>query len=115
MKLRDHQIDPAVVAKGSVSSGTVTFDQKDGRDQSITVAGAQTWVFSNLTAKGVAIHATNPGAYTITFSDTINWLKGDGTKSTTFSSMGVTLQSSGVNTIIVWSPDGGTTKYGKAA
>jgi hypothetical protein len=35
--------------------------------------------------------------------------------STTFSDIGVTLQSSGTNLAIVWTVDGGTTQNGRAA
>jgi hypothetical protein len=104
-----------VVAKGSVGSGTVTFDASASAAQTITVTGTQTWAFSSWGSEygEVEILATNAGAAAITLP-TINWLKGDGTKSTTFSSMGVTLQASGTNTFLVWTYDGGTTLYGRA-
>jgi len=105
----------AGVAKGSVSSGTATFVVADGAVQTITNGETHTWAFtwpSNYSE--IEVICTNAAAYTITLPTT-NWLKGDGTKSTTFSTMGVTLQASGVNTFLFWSPDGGTTVYGKAA
>lgn len=58
------------------------------------------------------IQGVNLGAATITWP-TINWIKSDGTTTTTFSSNGVTLQSSGTDWIFLWTRDGGTTIYGK--
>jgi hypothetical protein len=105
-----------VIGHGSVVSGTVTFDVSIAAVQTVTVGGTQTWAFSNWGSEygEVEIIATNAGAAAVTLP-TINWLKGDGTKSTTFADMGVTLQASGVNHFIVWTPDGGTTLYGRAA
>ena len=104
-------------AKGTVSSGTATFSYNDGNKQTITVGGAHTWAFSNWPATGtyaeLELLVTNAGAATITLP-TIQWAKGDGTYSTTFSTMGVTLQASGRNHFIIWTNDGGTTLYGRA-
>lgn len=58
------------------------------------------------------IQGVNLGAATITWP-TINWIKSDGTFTTTFSSNGVTLQASGTDFILLWTRDGGTTIYGK--
>lgn len=44
---------------------------------------------------------------------TINWVKGDGTYTTSFASNGVTLQASGTDWIMLWTRDGGTTVFGK--
>lgn len=44
---------------------------------------------------------------------TINWIKSDGTTTTTFGSNGVALQTSGIDFILLWTRDGGTTIYGK--
>lgn len=104
-------------AKGSVSTGTATFNLNDGNKQTITVAGAHTWAFSNWPASGtygeLEIMATNAGAAAITLP-TINWVKGDGTTTTTFSGIGVTLQATGLNHFIFWSVNNGTTVYGIA-
>lgn len=78
--------------------------------------GAQTLSITNLSASGnlceLLIEGINLGAATITWP-TINWIKSDGTTTTTFSSNGVTLQSSGTDWVILWTRDGGTTIYGK--
>jgi hypothetical protein len=107
-----------LVAKGSVGTGTVTFDVSAANKQSLTVTGSLTVAYSNWPASGtygeVEVQLTNGGSATITWP-TVSWLKGDGTNSTTFSTMGVTLYTSGVNFVIVWSTDGGTTLYGRAA
>lgn len=104
--------------KGSVSTGTVTFARANGEKQTITVAGAQTWAFSGWPASGtygeLEIICTNAGAAAITLP-TVQWLKGDGTTSTTFSSMGVTLQASGTNHFLFWTVNGGSTVFGRAA
>lgn len=105
--------------KGTVSSGTVTFNATLWSKYKLTVGGALTIAFSNWwpgsqSYSEVQIQLVNGGAFAITWPSTINWMKGDGTSSTTFSSMGVTLQASGSNFVTVWSPDGGTTFYGTA-
>lgn len=104
--------------KGSVGTGTVTFDASVAAKQKLTVTGSLTVAFSNWPASGtygeVEIMLVNGGSATVTWP-TVSWLKGDGTNSTTFSTMGVTLYSSGTNHVIVWSWDGGTTLYGRAA
>jgi hypothetical protein len=58
------------------------------------------------------IQGVNLGAATITWP-TINWVKSDGTFTTTFSSNGVTLQTSGTDFVYLWTRDAGTTIYGK--
>lgn len=115
-KLAQSYLSGAIVAKGNSGTSTQTFVVADSPFQTVTATGNHTWAVT-WPASGYAeieIKGTNLGAYTITFP-TVNWIIGDGTTSTTFSNMGVTLQASGVNTIILWSYDGGTTVYGKAA
>jgi hypothetical protein len=86
--------------------------------QKLTVTGSLTIAFSNWPTSGdygeCEIELVNGGAGTITWP-TVHWLVGDGTTSTTFGNMNVTLQASGTNWVIVWTTDGGTTLYGKAA
>lgn len=78
--------------------------------------GAQTLTISNWPPSGnlgeLLIEGVNLGAATITWP-TINWIKSDGTTTTTFSSNGVTLQSSGTDWVFLWTRDAGTTIYGK--
>jgi hypothetical protein len=104
--------------KGTVSGGVVNFDLADGPNQRLTVGGDLTVTYSSWPKSGIygeiEIELVNGGAHTITWP-TVHWLKGDGTNSTTFSTMGVTLSSSGANVIVVWTTDGGATVYGSAA
>lgn len=78
--------------------------------------GAQTLSIANWPPTGnlgeLLIEGVNLGAATITWP-TINWVKSDGTTTTTFSSNGVTLRTSGIDFVFLWTRDGGTTIYGK--
>jgi hypothetical protein len=78
--------------------------------------GSQTLSITNWPPSGnlgeLLIEGVNLGAATITWP-TINWIKSDGTTTTTFSSNGVTLQSSGTDWVLLWTRDAGTTIYGK--
>lgn len=78
--------------------------------------GAQTLSITNWPPSGnlgeLLIEGVNLGAATITWP-TINWIKSDGTTTTTFSSNGVTLQSSGTDWVLLWTRNAGTTIYGK--
>ena len=78
--------------------------------------GSQTLTISNWPPTGnlgeLLIQGVNLGAATITWP-TINWVKSDGTTTTTFSSNGVTLQASGTDWVYLWTRDAGTTIYGK--
>lgn len=78
--------------------------------------GAQTLSITNWPPSGnlgeLLIEGVNLGAATITWP-TINWIKSDGTTTTTFSSNGVTLQTSGTDWVFLWTRDAGTTIYGK--
>lgn len=102
--------------KGSVSSGTVTFDATRYGASTLTNAGAHTWAFT-WPASGYApyqVLVENAGAFPITLPAGIRWRKGDGTYSTTFSDQGVTLQAAAPNEFGLWTFDGGSTVYGKA-
>ena len=78
--------------------------------------GAQTLSISNWPPTGnrgeLWIEGVNLGAATITWP-TINWLKADGTYTTTFSANGVTLQAAGIDNVYLWTRDAGATIYGK--
>lgn len=79
-------------------------------------AGAQVLTITGWPAAGVRgellIEGVNLGAATITWP-TIQWMKSDGTFTTNFNSVGVTLQASGIDFVLLWTRDGGTTIYGK--
>lgn len=99
------------------ANSTNAFDYTFGSHQSRTLtAGAATITTTNWPPSGnlgqLVIEAINWGTATITWP-TINWIKADGTTTTTFSANGVSLQSSGTDWVILWTRDAGTTIYGK--
>ncbi|MHB8808970.1 MAG: hypothetical protein ACYC9M_03015 [Desulfobulbaceae bacterium] len=102
--------------KGPSGTATQTLDYTSGSHQKITATGAHTIATSNWPPSGnlgeLLLELVNGGAYTITWP-TVNWIKTDGTTTTTFSANGVTLQASGTDFIVLWSRDGGATIYGK--
>ncbi|WP_022851463.1 hypothetical protein [Limisalsivibrio acetivorans] len=102
------------INKGTVSSGTVTFDYSEGRGQAVTIAGSVSFDFTGFVAgkaQGIVIRVENGGSSVITFP-LVHWRKSDGTSTTNFSEAGVILQSVGTNFLIVWSDDGGATLHG---
>lgn len=106
----------AYLDKGTVSSGTVTFNYTDGSHQRLQVGGALTiatgaWPPSG-TNGSMLIELVNGASAAITWAS-INWIKSDGTTTTTFASNGVTLQTSGTDFFVLWTRDAGTTIYGK--
>jgi hypothetical protein len=104
------------VSDGTATSGTKTLDASL-YSHKLTVGGAFTFAVSNWGPTGtlseIEIELVNGASSTITWP-TVNWVKGDGTVSTTFSTMSVTLATSGTNTVMLWTTNGGTTVYGKA-
>ena len=102
---------------------TVTFDYTAGSVQTWTSTGSTvTIATSNWPPTGhlgvLLLIGTNAGAYTLTMP-TVTWLKPDGTTTTTFATYlaantgRTALQTSGVDQILLWSRDAGTTIYGK--
>jgi len=105
--------------KGNSSTTTQTFDYAAGNYQKLTVTGAHTWnAVSNWPVTGnlgeLLIELVNGASSFITWP-TINWVKSDGSVTTTFASNGVTLQTSGTDFLLLWTRDAGTTVYGKFA
>jgi len=102
------------IDKGTVSTGTVSFDVQAATKQKLTVGGALTIELTNKPANDweLEIDLTNGGSAAITFP-TVNWLVGDGTTSTVFADMGVTLNAAGVNTLLFWATGSGDV-YGRA-
>ena len=102
------------IDKGTVSTGTVSFDVLTATKQKLTVGGALTIELTNKPANDweLEIDLTNGGAFAITFP-TVNWLIGDGTTSTVFDDMVVTLNAAGVNTLLFWGTGTGDV-YGRA-
>jgi len=103
--------------KGSLSTST-TVTVADDTKQKFTVTGAFTLTITFGASSGhyqeVELEVVNGAAYVITWP-TINWYKSDGTTSTTIGDLTAQLQASGTNVAIVWTRDGGTTKYGVLA
>lgn len=80
-------------------------------------SGSVTLAITNWPATGnlgeMLIQGINLGAATITWPAAVNWVKSDGTTTTSFASNGVTLQTSGTDWVLLWTVNGGTTIYGK--
>lgn len=102
--------------KGTVSSGTATFAYSDGGCQRLQVGGSLTVATSTWPPSGnfgsLLIELVNGGTAAVTWPS-INWIKTDGTTTTVFASLGITLKSSGTDWIILWTRDAGSTIYGK--
>lgn len=99
------------------SDTTNALDYVNGQHQRWAPnTGAQTLSIANWPPSGnlgeLLIEGVNLGAATITWP-TVNWIKSDGTTTTTFSNNGVTLRASGVDFVFLWTRDAGTTIYGK--
>lgn len=99
----------ALIDKGEVGTGTVTFDVSAAAKQKLTVTGALTIAFSNWPASGTyaecevilvngGVNVTLPAA---------DFVVGDGTTSATFADTGVTLASSGTNRLLFSTIDAG--------
>lgn len=107
---------PVMVDKGTVTSGTVTFTVSASAYQRLQVGGALIitttgWPAAN-TYGEIMLELVNGASAAITWP-TINWIRGDGTVTTTFANNGASLQVSGTDFITLWTRNGGTTIYGK--
>jgi len=103
--------------KGNSGTSAQTLDYTSGSVQRLTVTGAFTLnAVANWPPAGnlgaLTLELVN-GASSVVTWPTINWVKSDGSFTTTFASNGVTLQASGTDFVLLWSRDGGTTVYGK--
>jgi archaellum component FlaF (FlaF/FlaG flagellin family) len=98
------------------STTVSAIDFTNGSVQRWAPSGTVTLTVTNWPPTGnlgeLFIQGINLGAATITWP-TINWITATGATTTTFSSNGVTLQSSGTDWFLLWTRDGGTTIYGK--
>lgn len=109
--------------KGNSSTTTQTLDYTAGSHQKITATGNFTIALSNFPPTGnlgeLLLELVNGGSQTITFPAAINWIKPDGTTTTSISdyltaNTGRTaLQTSGTDFILLWSRDAGTIVYGR--
>jgi hypothetical protein len=101
------------------STTTAALDYTNGSQQrwAPTASSSPTLTITNWPPSGnlgeLLIEGVNLGAAgTITWP-TINWITSTGATTTTFSSNGVTLQTSGTDWCLLWTRDAGTTIYGK--
>jgi hypothetical protein len=101
------------------SSTTAALNYTNGSQQrwAPTASSSPTLSITNWPPSGnlgeLLIEGVNLGAAgTITWP-TINWITSTGATTTTFSSNGVTLQTSGTDWCLLWTRDAGTTIYGK--
>ena len=99
------------------STTTNDLDYENGSVQRWAPStGSQTLTVSNWPASGtlgeLLIEGVDLGAATIDWSG-ILWVKKDGTTTTTLADTGVKLQVSGVDFVLLWTRDAGTTIYGK--
>jgi hypothetical protein len=108
--------------KGTVSSGTVTITRSvDGDHIRLQVGGAITFAFAGQPAAGqsgsILLELVNGGAFAVTMP-TINWIKPDGSFTTSisayFTAIGrAALQTTGTDFLYFFTRDGGSTVYGK--
>lgn len=106
----------------SVAVGASDMDLATGNSFTKTITTTTTLTFSNIPASGQLIvwklALTNAGAFAVTFP-TINWVLPDGTYSTSIATYlaanapRTALKTSGVDTFIFYTENGGTTVYGK--
>jgi len=105
--------------KGNSGTTNQVIDYTAGSHQKITVTGSHIISTTNWPPSGnlgdVLLELTNAGSATLTFSlgTTTNWIKSDGSYSTTFAGAGVTLQTSGTDWICMWTRDAGVTVFVK--
>lgn len=94
-----------VYAHGSITTAT-TIDLENGNVHTATIGGNLTLTFSNPIASGDAtsfvLELTNGGAYTLTFPAAVDWQGGTAP----------TLTASGVDILVFYTRDGGTTWHG---
>lgn len=110
-----------VLDKGTVSTGTVTFNYIDGSAQRLQVGGSVTLALSNFPPSGnlgvIQLELVNGGSSTVTWP-TVNWIKKDGTFTASISTYLTdisrnALQTSGTDFVVLWSRNAGSTVYGK--
>jgi hypothetical protein len=107
--------------KGTLASGTVTFNRAAGNVQRLQVGGALTLALSGFPAAGIfadmLIKLVNGGAYAVTLP-TIQWVQPSGVPTATFATYLAAisrpaLQIAGTDFIYLWTDDAGATIYGK--
>ena len=106
-----------MVDKGTVTTGTVTFTVSASSYQRLQVGGALTIATAGWPTTGtygeLILELVNGASFAVSWPATINWIKPDGTVTTSFSTNGYTLQAAGTDFVTLWTRNAGTTIYGK--
>lgn len=92
---------------GNSGTSTQTLNYSSAKHFKVTATGNHTIAFSNWPASGTAVillDLVNGGAYTVTLP-TINWLKPDGTTTTSFSTYLAALGIAGRTTLLASGTD----------
>lgn len=109
----------------TISTGAVTFNKTAADVNAVTFSGsgAVTWTLSGWPASGIyaelQVEVLNGSLRTHTFPAAVKWVNPDGTTTTSFSTYltnqrGTTnFQVGGVDFVVFWTRDGGTTIYGR--
>lgn len=109
------------VDKGSIGTGTVTFDYTGGSCQRLQVIGTLSIAFQNWSPTGnlsvMQLEIVNGGSATVTWP-TVNWIQKDGTFTTQISTYLTNvgrnaLQTTGTDFFVFWTSNAGTTIYGR--
>lgn len=102
--------------KGNSGTAAQALDFSAASHQRLAVTGAFTLSTTGWSAAGqtceLLLELVNGAAFVVTWP-TINWVKADGTTTTSFASNGVTLQAAGTDWVLLWTRDGGATIYGR--
>ncbi len=104
---------------GDSGTATQTLDYTNGSHQRIRATGNFTIATSLWPPSGnlgeLLLELVADGTGRTIVWPTINWVKSDGSTTTTFSSNGVTLQTANnaIDWVFLWTRDAGTTIYGK--
>lgn len=102
--------------KGNSGTTAQVIDYAAGEGQTLTITGSCSLTTTGWPAgrlAGILARINNGGAYSLT-STGITWIKSDGTQTTNFASSGITLASSGMNLLALFSYGDGIV-YGKKA
>jgi hypothetical protein len=103
----------ATVYAISGTSGAITVDHENGHVQTLTATGSCTFTFSNWPPTGtrgwVALVVTNGSNLGAADLDGTNWYLTDGTTTTTFADLGITLGTR--NELLIYT-DNASTRYG---
>lgn len=106
----------AFLDKGNSGTGTKVISCTDGNHQRILINNNCTLSFTNWPTTGktgeIFLELVNGASKVVTWP-TINWVKPDGTTTTSFATNGVNLQTSGTDFVLLWTRNGGTTIYGR--